>query len=161
MKYTFMFERTKQNIDFPFWMIFFFIFAILYDIFIYYLPFNYFAIICIFGQKHKSHILIGFRFYFRHERHKNVKLDRRFYINALYGGCEFDAGWLLVHDIQSIQYCEYEKENHPKGKVNVLFSPLKHLVSGLFFLFSPLVSMLHCSDDLLSIWIVLLVVSPS
>ena len=30
MKYTFMFERTKQNIDFPFWMIFFFIFAILY-----------------------------------------------------------------------------------------------------------------------------------
>ena len=36
-----------------------------------------------------------------------------------------------------------------------------YLVSGLFFLFSPLVSMLHCSDDLLSIWIVLLVLSPS
>ena len=35
------------------------------------------------------------------------------------------------------------------------------LVSGLFFLFSPLVCMLHCSDDLLSIWIVLLVLSPS
>jgi hypothetical protein len=34
------------------------------------------------------------------------------------------------------------------------------LVSGLFFLFSPLVCMLHCSDDLLSIWIVL-VLSPS
>ena len=36
-----------------------------------------------------------------------------------------------------------------------------YLVSGLFFLFSPLVCMLHCSDDLLSIWIVLLVLSPS
>ena len=36
-----------------------------------------------------------------------------------------------------------------------------YLVSGLFFLFSPLVCMLLCSDDLLSIWIVLLVLSPS
>ena len=36
-----------------------------------------------------------------------------------------------------------------------------YLVSGLFFLFSPLVCMLHCSDDLLSIWIVLLVLDCS
>jgi hypothetical protein len=93
-------------------------------LYIYLLSTN-FGIICIFGQKHKSHILIGFRFYFRHERNRNVILDRRFYIYAFYGGCDFDAGWLLVHDIQSIQYCGYEKENHPKGKVNVLISPLK------------------------------------
>lgn len=52
-------------------------------------------------------------------------IDRRFFINAFYKDCPFDAGWLLVGDIQNMQICDYEKQT-PKGKVNVLFSPLIH-----------------------------------
>lgn len=48
---------------------------------------------------------------------------REFFVNANYGGCQVDAGWLVLDD-ETSDPCTWETQNNgPSGSIDILYSP--------------------------------------